>query len=150
MTKIQRDKYMISKLQISDYRKTLSLMEASGNTLFFKTKYSSLMFQSATEAFINMYEQFFPNECRILRTYAFKVLKYKTFSSEDISIIQYMINIIDEDFDKKVKPPKIFISHCAKYIAIVENFVDLLSHIGISTNQLFCSSMPGYNIKLGS
>lgn len=97
---------MISKLLISEYRSTLSLMEASGKTLFFKTKYSSVMFESATETFINMYEQFFPSECRILRTYALKVLKSKTFSSEDMSIIKYMVNIIDEDFEKKVKPPK--------------------------------------------
>ena len=150
MVKIQGDKYMISKLQISEYRKTLSLMEASGKTLFFKTKCSNLMFESATEAFINMYEQFFPSECRILRTYALKILTNKTFSSEDMNLIQYMVNIIDEDFEKKVKPPKVFISHCEKDIGLVEKFADLLSHIGISTNQLFCSSVPGYNIKQGS
>ena len=108
------------------------------------------MFKSETETFVNMYEQFFPSECRILRTYALKILTNRTFSSEDINIMQYMVNIIDEDFETKVKPPKIFISHCTEDICIVERFVDLLSHIGISTNQLFCSSVPGYNIKQGN
>lgn len=99
---------MISKLQISEYRKTLSLMEASGKTLFFKTKCSNLMFESATEAFINMYEQFFPSECRILRTYALKILTNKTFSSEDMNLIQYMVNIIDEDLRKSEAAKSIY------------------------------------------
>lgn len=43
-----------------------------------------------------------------------------------------------------------FISHCEKDIGIVELFVDLLSGVGISSKQLFCSSIPGYNIKQGS
>ncbi len=32
---------------------------------------------------------------------------------------------------------------------IVEKFVDLLSYIGLDNNCLFCSSIPGYNIKQG-
>lgn len=141
---------MISKLPISEYKNMLAMMEVSGKGLFFNTKNAYLAFQSATEAFANTYKQFFPTECRILRTYALKILNNHTFSSEEINIMKYMVNIIDEDFETKIKPPKIFISHCEKDICIVERFVDLLSHIGISTNQLFCSSVPGYNIKQGN
>lgn len=141
---------MTSKSLLTEYKKFLSLMQVTGKGTFFKIKSSCLIFKSQTEAFINLYEQYFPSECRILKTYVYKVLQNKTFSAEDISIIQYMVNIIDEDFEKRVKPPKVFISHCEKDIDIVERFVDLLSHIGISTNQLFCSSVPGYNIKQGS
>lgn len=140
---------MISKLPISEYKNMLAMMEVSGKGLFFNTK-NAYLFQSATEAFANTYKQFFPTECRILRTYALKILNNHTFSSEEINIMKYMVNIIDEDFETKIKPPKIFISHCEKDICIVERFVDLLSHIGISTNQLFCSSVPGYNIKQGN
>lgn len=141
---------MISKSQLYEYKELLSLIETCGKALFFRTKQSSLVFESETNTFINMYQSFFPSECRILRTYVLRILKNKTFSSEDMAIIRYMIDIIDEDFEEKVKPPKIFISHCERDIEFVETFVDLLSHIGISASQLFCSSIPGYNIRQGS
>lgn len=141
---------MVSKRDIYDYSGVLSIMEAAGKGTFFKTRNSLVTFQEATERIINEYGEFFPSECRILRTYALRIITNRSFSAEEIGILKYMVNIITEDFDKKVKAPKIFISHCESDIGIVEKFVDLLSHIGVTTNQMFCSSIPGYNIKQGN
>lgn len=78
-----------------------------------------------------------------------RALRNQYLSGDEIHLINYLINIIDEDFDKKVKQPKIFISHSQRDMQIVEKFVDLLSYIGLDNNCLFCSSIPGYNIKQG-
>lgn len=141
---------MIEKTQIREYQNMLSLMKTCGKRLFFGTNSGSESFQKSTDLFVNEYKEIFPGECELLRIYASKVTQHKNFSSDDIVFLYYITTLIDREFDKKVKPPKIFISHCEKDIAIVEKFVDLLSHIGISTNQLFCSSVPGYNLKQGS
>ena len=44
---------------------------------------------------------------------------------------------------------KVFISHASKDIKYVEPLVELLDRIGLSENNLFCSSVPGYGIPLG-
>ena len=44
---------------------------------------------------------------------------------------------------------KIFISHATKDKEIVEELIDLLETIGISSTQIFCSSFEGYGIPLG-
>lgn len=46
------------------------------------------------------------------------------------------------------KSPKIFISHCSKDKNYVSCIVDLLEDIGLSQEQLFCSSIAGYGIPL--
>lgn len=141
---------MIDKTHIHEYQSFLSLMKSCGKKLFFGTKSGSDSFQNLTDLFVNEYKEIFPGECEILRIYTSKIVTYKNFSSDDISFLYYITDVINKEFDIKVKPPKVFISHCEKDTCIVEKFVDLLSHIGISTNQLFCSSVPGYNIKQGS
>ncbi len=45
---------------------------------------------------------------------------------------------------------KMFISHSSQDIAFVRPLVDLFAHIGLTPNDMFCSSVPGYNIPLGS
>lgn len=51
---------------------------------------------------------------------------------------------------KKVeKKPKVFISHSSKDIDYVAKIVALLDDMGLDDSQLFCSSMPGYDIPLG-
>lgn len=47
------------------------------------------------------------------------------------------------------KKPKIFISHSSKDVEYVDKFVDLLEDIGLRGEQIFCSSVPGYDIPLG-
>lgn len=44
---------------------------------------------------------------------------------------------------------KIFISHAAKDKAIIEEIIELIESIGISSDQIFCSSFEGYGISLG-
>lgn len=49
--------------------------------------------------------------------------------------------------DKKEK--KLFISHATRDIAYVKPLVDLLEDIGLTEEQMVCSSIPGYGIPLG-
>lgn len=47
------------------------------------------------------------------------------------------------------KPKKVFISHASGDKLFVELFVNLLEDIGLSENEIVCSSIPGYGIPLG-
>lgn len=47
------------------------------------------------------------------------------------------------------KKYKVFISHSSKDKDFVEALVDLLDNIGLTTETLFCSSVPEYGVKLG-
>ena len=44
--------------------------------------------------------------------------------------------------------PKIFISHSSKDVKYVEPIVELLADIGMTNDNLFCSSIPDYGIPL--
>ena len=46
------------------------------------------------------------------------------------------------------KKAKIFISHSVQDMAFVRPLVDLFEHIGLTADNMFCSSVPGYNIPL--
>lgn len=50
--------------------------------------------------------------------------------------------------DEKMLKPKIFISHSSEDLKYVEPFVELLADIGLTTDNLFCSSVPDYAIPL--
>ena len=43
---------------------------------------------------------------------------------------------------------KIFISHSSKDLTFVQALVDLFEDIGLNEENMFCSSIPGYNIPL--
>lgn len=47
------------------------------------------------------------------------------------------------------KTPMVFISHSTKDKSFVEALVDLLESLGLTKNNLFCSSVDGYGIPLG-
>lgn len=47
-----------------------------------------------------------------------------------------------------MKTPQIFISHSSKDEKYVSDFVELLCDIGLNTEHIFCSSVPGYGIPL--
>lgn len=55
---------------------------------------------------------------------------------------------MEEGKDKKMLKPKIFISHSSKDLKYVEPFVELLADIGLTNDNLFCSSVPDYAIPL--
>lgn len=49
----------------------------------------------------------------------------------------------------KEKTPMVFISHSSKDKSFVEALVDLLEGLGLTKDNLFCSSVDGYGIPLG-
>ncbi len=49
----------------------------------------------------------------------------------------------------KEKKTMVFISHSSKDKSFVEALVDLLENLGLTKNNLFCSSVDGYGIPLG-
>lgn len=67
---------------------------------------------------------------------------------------------IGQEFDKdknqsskmenKINKTKIFISHAAKDKQYVGQIVSLFEHIGLTKNDMFCSSIPEYGIPLDS
>lgn len=46
------------------------------------------------------------------------------------------------------KPMKLFISHSSRDMAFVQPLVELFEHIGLTSETMFCSSVPGYNVPL--
>lgn len=46
------------------------------------------------------------------------------------------------------KPIKIFISHSSQDLAFVQPLVELFEHIGLNEENMFCSSIAGYNVPL--
>lgn len=55
---------------------------------------------------------------------------------------------MNTNMDKKEKTPMVFISHASKDKPFVEALVDLLEGIGLTKENLFCSSVDGYGIPL--
>ncbi len=113
-------------------------------------------FENISQIFIQRFGSSFPSECRIINTYVTKILSHKKCSWDEVDFIKYMVNIVSEEYEEKEnqlqikKANKVFISHSQKDIKIVKKFVDLLNRIGLDRNTLFCSSVPGFNIKQGS
>lgn len=48
----------------------------------------------------------------------------------------------------EIKQNKIFISHSSRDMAFVQPLVELFEHIGLTSENMFCSSIPGYNVPL--
>lgn len=97
---------MVTKDRLYSYRTALKSMEISGNNTFKHMKAGAILFKAETDKFLNEYNIFFPNECRILKTYALKIIKNNSFTTDELSLLQYLVNIIDEDFEKTIKRPK--------------------------------------------
>ena len=53
-----------------------------------------------------------------------------------------------KDITDMQKKPKIFISHSSDDKEYVQCLVNFLDDIGLSADQMFCSSIPGYGIPL--
>lgn len=54
----------------------------------------------------------------------------------------------DKEANKMKKQPKIFISHSTKDVEYATQLVTLFDNMGINDDQIFCSSVPGYDIPL--
>lgn len=55
---------------------------------------------------------------------------------------------MEKEKDKKMLKPKIFISYSSEDLKYVEPFVEFLADIGLTNENLFCSSVPDYAIPL--
>ena len=107
-------------------------------------------FISATKKFTEAFRSEFPTECDVIDKIVFP--DYETKKKLDFSeyaLLKQILETILQKFDSVVQTPQIFISHSSLDEPVVKLFVDLLSHIGISSKNLFCSSIPGYGIKQG-
>lgn len=69
---------------------------------------------------------------------SYKVLMLKTENRDNIDSTETI-----------EKTPLLFISHSSKDIAFVDALVDLLEFLGLNKQTMFCSSVSGYDIKLG-
>lgn len=80
---------------------------------------------------------------------------------ENFNRLKSSLKVIEKNIDKyfpdeksieseitKAMKPKIFISHSSKDVKYVEPIVELLADIGITNDNLFCSSIPDYGIPL--
>lgn len=64
------------------------------------------------------------------------------------NINKYYPNESNESEDYEMPKPKIFISHSSLDLDYVEPLVELLADIGLTNDNLFCSSVPDYTIPL--
>ena len=79
----------------------------------------------------------------------FRELKSKLLVMKD-NIDEYY-STGDDDMQENVnKPPKIFISHSSKDKEYVSKLVELLVRMGLDSETMFCTSLPGYGIPIGS
>lgn len=82
---------------------------------------------------------------------------YKVNHIEDIKLLRSKLQMELEKIDldlydnttSTILNNKIFISHSSSDVQFVQAFVNLLEDIGLSEDDIFCSSIPGYGIPLG-
>ena len=80
---------------------------------------------------------------------------------ENFNRLKSSLKVIEKNIDKyfpdeksiesevtKAMKPKIFISHSSKDVKYVEPIVELLADIGMTNDNLVCSSIPDYGIPL--
>lgn len=94
---------------------------------------------------------------KVTRNYTGEIIKVYT---SDVRLTRNAKSYNDEmncDNDRKtkreneIKPkPKVFISHSSSDLEYVMSIVELMEDIGVPEEGIFCSSLPGYNIPLGS
>lgn len=61
---------------------------------------------------------------------------------------KYYPDELEESENSEMLKPKIFISHASMDLKYIEPFVELLADIGLTNDNLFCSSVPDYAIPL--
>ena len=79
----------------------------------------------------------------------FSFNQYKDKINQMIGTLKDMEIIINDKMDAIKKEPLLFISHASKNRTFVNALVDLLVFLRFDTNNLFCSSKPGYGIPVG-
>ena len=77
----------------------------------------------------------------------FNELKWKLLAMKDKLDTYYASNNENLAVSER-KTPKIFISHSSKDKEYVRKLVDLFESMGLDNTQVFCSSLPGYDIPI--
>lgn len=77
----------------------------------------------------------------------FDILKGKLLAMKD-NFDKYYIAPERETAMLETKPPKIFISHSSRDKDYVAKIVEILDGMGLDQTQVFCSSLPGYDIPV--
>ena len=67
-------------------------------------------------------------------------------TQQAFEITKKILIYMADEWDKRVKPKKIFISHSTDDREFVDKLVVLLEKMGVKQTQLFCSSIQGYGI----
>ena len=113
-------------------------------------------FEEIYPLFIQRFKDVYPNESKSIENCAKKILFNKKYRANDVKQMMEMMEVILEGYQDKErllyppKPNKVFISHAEEDKEIVEKFVGLLNRIGLNSDNLFCSSIPGFMIRQGS
>lgn len=96
------------------------------------------------------YEGAFPCECAQLDLLLWLSDRSLISKNNCLAVMGELVKDMQIHFDEKYKAPKIFISHSTDDKSIVEKFVAMLEQIGVKQDQLFCSSVAGYEIPQGA
>ena len=135
----------VDAASLKDFIKSLSLLETIplNNSLFLKCQTNCI-------EIISVCKKAFPEECGqinlILQMTNAKIISAK----QGIQIIKRILIYMAGQWDDKIKPQKLFISHSTDDKEIVDKLVALLEKLGVKKEQLFCSSISGYGIPQGS
>ncbi|MCM1556457.1 MAG: toll/interleukin-1 receptor domain-containing protein [Anaeroplasma bactoclasticum] len=92
----------------------------------------------------------FPDEMTLIDD---SLRNIKVIEGKHVCFNFYKVARIDEILkllQYKNHKPKIFISHSEKDKFIIKKFVVMLSKFGLTNEHIFCSSVEGYNIPIGS
>lgn len=107
-------------------------------------------FHDSCTVLINRCENMFPAECGqlclLLQMREENIIDIR----QAIDITRQILIHMRSEWDKQVKPKKIFISHSTNDKEFVDKLVVLLERMGVKQPQLFCSSISGYGIPQGS
>ena len=135
----------VDAASLKDFIKSLSLLETIplNNSLFLKCQNNCI-------EIISVCKRAFPEECGqidlILQMTNAKIISAK----QGIQIIKRILIYMAGQWDDKIKPQKLFISHSTDDKEIADKLVALLEKLGVKKEQLFCSSISGYGIPQGS
>lgn len=99
---------------------------------------------------ISAYKNAFPCDCAQLDLLLWLNARNLINIKDCLIAISEVVRYMYDHFDEIYKSPKIFISHSTNDEPIVERFVTMLGQIGVKQDQLFCSSVAGYEIPQGA
>lgn len=108
------------------------------------------------EEIVAVFRENFDDITSGLDNYSFDFGSNETDFLGDIKILKGKLLKKAVEFEDQIKPNneiqkknKVFISHSGLDVAYVKLVTELFEDIGLTNDELFCSSVPGYGIPLG-